>query len=186
MDKVFRHLLIQIQEVHRLLSEFNIKEIIYVPGVGNNDALQARIAELDIANLVSAISDFVQNTTPLSGLQARLVTSALVEQNAQAAIQQIFTIFEDHLRKRIGAPSNLYGKDLINQSFGKNGVLTYGATSAEKEGVRSLFFGAYATFRNPHMHRIVENDSQMVLSIISLVDMLIKITDTAQDSIKEE
>lgn len=186
LDKVFRHLLVQIQEICRLLSEFSLKEIIYVPELTNNDALQVRIAELDIQNLVNTISDFIQNTTPLSGIQAKLVTSALVEKNPQAAIQQIFTIFEDHLRNKIGADSSLYGKDLITKSFGQNGVLTYGETQAEQEGVRSLFFGAYATFRNPHMHRIIENDTQTVLSIISLVDMLIKITDAAQDSQTEK
>jgi uncharacterized protein (TIGR02391 family) len=182
LDRIFRHVLVQLQEIHRLVSEFDLQDVVAVPGLSYKDALQARIAELDISGLVTALSNHIQNTTPLSGKQAELVTSALVEQNPQAAIQQIFTIFEDHLRKRIGADSNLYGKGLIKAAFGQNGVLTYGETPAEKEGIRSLFFGAYLTFRNPRMHRIVEDDSEIVLSIISMVDLLIKVIDEAQDS----
>jgi hypothetical protein len=170
-----------IQGIHHLLSEFDLKKIIYLPGINNNDALQSQINNLNIFSLSLAIAEHIQTTTPLSGLQAKLVTSALVEQNPQAAIQQIFTLFEDYLRKRIGKGSDTYGETLINAAFAKDGALKYGETPAEQMGVRNLFSGMYAVFRNPHMHRIVNEDQATVLAIITTVDLLIKIIDEAKD-----
>lgn len=170
-----------IQGIYRLLSKFDLKEIVYIKGINHSDALQSRIINLNIPGLVSAVAEHIQITTPLSGHQAKLITSALLEQNPQAAIQQIFILFEDHLRKRIGKGSDLYGEDLINAAFAKHGVLKYGETPAEQFGVRHLFSGVYAVFRNPHMHRIVDNDQATVLAIITTVDLLIKIIDDAED-----
>jgi hypothetical protein len=89
LDKIFRHVLVQLQAIHRVVSEFDLQDIVAVLGLSHKDTLQVQIAELDIFGLVTAISNHIQNTTPLSGKQAELVTLALVEQNPQAAIQQI-------------------------------------------------------------------------------------------------
>lgn len=180
---VFQRTLGEIQEIHRLLSEFELGQVVFVPGVSeSSDALQSRVAELSIFHLAFVISEHIQSTTPLSGDQAGLVTSELVKQNPQAAIQQIFTLFEDRLRKRIGAGPDLYGESLINAAFGNKGVLAYGGTRAEQVGIRNLLSGAYATFRNPRMHRLMEDDEKTVRAIITLVDLLIKIVDEAKPS----
>jgi uncharacterized protein (TIGR02391 family) len=131
---------------------------------------------------VSAISDYIRNTTPLSGRQAKLITCELVRQNQQAAIQQIFTLFEDCLRQRIGVGPELYGEQLISAAFGNKGVLTYGETPAEQAGIRNLLSGAYATFRNPRMHRMIEDNEGTTLAIITMVDLLINIIGEAQNS----
>lgn len=130
----------------------------------------------------SALAKYIAGTMPLSSLPACAITPELVAKNPQAAIQHTFAIFEDHLRERIGAGPELYGVPLINQAFGDRGSLTYGAVRAEAIGVRNLMAGAYATFRNPSMHRVVRNDETMVLSIISLVDLLARLVDEAEDS----
>ncbi len=57
----------------------------------------------------------------------------------------------------------------------------YGATPAEQNGIRNLVSGAYATFRNPHMHRIIGNDEQMVSPVITLIDLLARLINEAQD-----
>jgi hypothetical protein len=118
---------------------------------------------------------------PLSGLPTGNVTPGFIKQNSQSAIQYIFTVFEDHLRKRLGLGPEVYGQDLINRAFGDHGSLTYGATSAERIGVRNLVSGAYATFRNPSMHRIINNDEQLVLSVIVLVDLLARLVNEAHN-----
>jgi hypothetical protein len=79
---------------------------------------------------------------------------------------------------------DLYGENLINKAFGKNGVLAYGKTPTEEAGIRNLFSGVYATFRNPRMHRIVKDESETVLAVITMVDMLMRIIDEAQDSVE--
>jgi uncharacterized protein (TIGR02391 family) len=116
-----------------------------------------------------------------SDLLAKKITPQMVEQNPQAAIEHAFTLFENNLRNRLGAgPEVRSGEDVINQAFGKNGKLTYGATESEDQGVRNLMSGAYATFRNPRKHRIVEDDKDTSLAIIALIDMLIRLTDEAK------
>ena len=189
LQSTFQQALESIQEIQRLLSEFDLSDILCVPGLkgSSNDALQSRLAEFesDIHSIVSAITNYIQTTTPLSGHQAKLITSELIKQNPQAAIQQIFTLFEDRLRKRIGATPGQYGENLINAAFGKQGILAYGETSAEQAGLRNLLSGAYATFRNPRMHRMMKDNDETVIAVITLVDWLIKIVDEAKDSAKE-
>ena len=182
LQSTFQHALDSIKEIERLLSEFDLLEILEVPGLGGNDALQSRIAEFgsDIHSLVFAITNYIQTTTPLSGHQAKLITSGLLKQHPQAAIQQIFTLFEDRLRKRIGATPEQYGENLINAAFGNHGSLAFGETSAEQAGLRNLLSGAYATFRNPRMHRMMKDNDETVMAVIILVDLLIKIIDEAK------
>lgn len=189
LQSTFQQALDSIQDIQRLLSEFDLSDILCVPGLegSSNDALQSRLAEFesDIHSIVSAITTYIQTTTPLSGHQAKLITSELIKRNPQAAIQQIFTLFEDRLRKRIGATPEQYGENLINAAFGNHGILSYGETPAEQIGVRNLLSGAYATFRNPRMHRLIEDNEQSIIAIITIVDLLIKIVDEAKDSAKE-
>lgn len=169
--------------IHRLLSEHELSEVVVIPGLNYCDALQAAVAELSgsIYSLLSGIADRIYSETPLSGLPADSITIELVELNYQAAIEHAFTLFEDHLRQRIGVGPDVYGESLINLAFGKNGRLTYGATRAEDVGVRNLMSGAYATFRNPRKHRIVKDSEQAVSAIITLVDLLTQIVDEAQE-----
>lgn len=178
LQSTFQQALDSIKDIQRLLSEFDLSDILY-----SHDALHSRIAEFesDIDSIVSAITTYIQTTTPLSGHQAKLITSELIKKNPQAAIQQIFTLFEDRLRKRIGAPPEQFGENLINAAFGSHGILTYGETPAEQIGVRNLLAGAYATFRNPRMHRLIEDNQQTVIAIITIVDLLIKIVDGAKE-----
>ncbi len=180
LHSIFQRTLDEIQEIHRLLSEFELAEIVSTPE-NSQDALQSRVAELSISRLISSVSEHIQSTTPLSDQQTKLITPELVKQNSQAAVQQMFVLFEDCLRNRIGAGPELYGENLINKAFGKErGVLAYGETPAEQQGVRNLISGAYATFRNPRMHRLIKDDEETVLAIIALIDLLNKIVDEAK------
>lgn len=105
---------------------------------------------LEFSHLYSEVSRNITNevvypykTNPF------LATYAEVSKNPQSAIQQSFIIFEDYLRVKIGADASLYGEDLMNKAFGRDGFLIYSDVPAEQNGVRNLFSGFYATFRNP-------------------------------------
>ncbi len=66
---------------------------------------------------------------------------------------------EIRVRQLSGLQDGLVGVDLINRAFGKSGVLTDPkAVKGEQEGMRALFAGSYAVFRNPAGHREVEYD----------------------------
>ncbi len=135
----------------------------------------------DLINMNDALSKHIATTMPLSGLPTNSLTPAFVTQHSQAALQYAFTLFEDHLRQRIGAGQEVYGESLINEAFGNRGCLTYGATQAEDTGVRNLMSGAYATFRNPYMHRIIGNDDKIVSTILTLIDLLVRLVNDAKD-----
>lgn len=135
----------------------------------------------DVGKMNCALTEHIASTMPLSGLPANALTPEFVMQNPQAAIQYAFTLLENQIRQRIGANADLYGQDLINRAFGDRGRLTYGATQAEDIGVRNLILGAYATFRNPYMHRIIGDDEKMISIILVLIDLLAKLVNDAKD-----
>jgi len=134
-----------------------------------------------IFNLIFEIEKHIMDVPLLSDGDKTTITPNLVSMNPQAAIQSAFAIFEDHLRKRIGVDSSEHGQNLINKAYGKNGILTYGETEAEKQGIRDLIAGMYATFRNPRMHRIVKDHYQVAESIILQVGLVIQLIDESED-----
>ncbi len=134
-----------------------------------------------IGNLANSRLETVAKISPQSKALVERVSPQLIKNNPQAAIEHAFTVFEDYLRQRLGLGAEVYGENLINQAFGKNGKLTSSTIENEDRGVRDLMAGAYATFRNPRKHRIIEDDTSTALSILSLVDLMIKLIDKAQD-----
>ena len=75
---------------------------------------------------------------------------------------------------------------MINQAFGRDGALAGRVPEAERLGVRNLMSGAYATFRNPRMHRVLPDDEASAMQIVILVDLLIRTLDAAQNSDEEQ
>jgi hypothetical protein len=134
-----------------------------------------------LMNLFAVLSSYTI-TLPLSGFAGNELTNALLKRNPQAAIQYAFTVFEERLRKRLNLGPEVFGETLINIAFGNNGRLSYGATPAEQRGARNYISGAYSIFRNPNMHRISTNDTATALSIIVIIDTLIKLVDSAEEN----
>ena len=134
-----------------------------------------------IGSFANSRLETVAKISPQSKALIERVSPELVKNNPQAAIEHAFTVFEDYLRQRIGAGPEIYGQNLINQAFGKNGILIFSSIENEDNGVRNLMAGAYATFRNPRKHRIIEDDISTALSILSLVDLMIRMIDNAQN-----
>jgi uncharacterized protein (TIGR02391 family) len=129
--------------------------------------------------LPSAILSIIQEDRRRESfkLLGNQITPELIAQSPQAAIEHAFTIFEDHLRSRLGVSSATYGEGLINEAFKQNGKLLYSEVESENNGVRNLMAGAYATYRNPRKHRLVQDDKESAIAIIALVELLIHIVD---------
>ena len=166
----------------RLLNDFKLGDVVWIPGRGGHDGLQSCEAELAgaIYNMASAIAKHLPLNPPLSEPAARILTPELLASGRQSVVQQIFILFEELLRARIGAGPDQFGEGLINAAFGDRGQLSYGDTPAERVGARNLLSGMYGLFRNPRMHRTVQDDEETFFAIVSLVDLAIRIVDGAQ------
>jgi hypothetical protein len=103
-----------------------------------------------------------------------------IKRNPQATVQHAFTLLETQIRKKINANSDIFGEPLINAAFGSNGCLTFGETPAEQLGVRNFISGAYATFRNPRMHREVDDNEREALQLLTVIDCIMVIVDKAK------
>jgi len=144
--------------------------------------VQVRSLREALDRLIQSVTDCVSVAMPIS-LSERVTKSITYEQirlNPQSAIQHAFSLLEDHLRSKIGAGADVYGRHLINAAFGSHGCLRWGEMPNEREGVRNLMAGAYAVFRNPRMHRLMEDSETTALATISLVDLMIQIVDEAE------
>lgn len=97
------------------------------------------------------------------------------EQAALIAMREV----EIRVRRLSNADAGDIGVKLMRQAFGATGPLTDAqAEKGEQDGMRELFSGAIAVFRNPVSHREVEYDNPTVASeVIFLADLLLRILD---------
>lgn len=128
----------------------------------------------------AAFEQITNNTFTINGIE-EIAPLTLVEKAPQAVVQYAFTHFEDVLRKRLNAPPDRLGSELINDAFGQKGVLNYGETVAERERARDFLAGAYGLFRNPRNHRLLEDDTGMALSLLVVSNLMLQIIEDAQD-----
>jgi len=145
-------------------------------------ASNVRVMQARIQTALDELARHVQDLMPISlseQIEARIHYDQ-IRQSPQGAIQLAFALFEDHLREKIGVGPELYGENLINAAFGKDGCLIFSEVPAEQVGARNLFSGVYATLRNPRMHRFLEDDESTALTIVALTDLLRQLIDKAE------
>lgn len=116
-------------------------------------------------------------------LLSKKVSREIRIDNPQAAIANAFTHFEDYLLARISGDARLYGDKLINVAYGgENSRLIYEEDGKDYTAhLHDLISGAYAIFRNPRSHVLVQDDEQKAQAIISLVELLIGYVDSSED-----
>lgn len=134
--------------------------------------------------LLKAISR-IRAKLDLSTILAEKVTEESVEKEPQAMVEHAFTVFENQLREKIKADSSLRGgEDVINKAFGNKGCLIYESMD-NQTGVRNLMSDVYATLRNPRKHRLIKDDLRTIITIIKIVDLLIKIVDESKERLPD-
>ena len=111
---------------------------------------------------------------------AEEAVSFVIRREYQQAIFTAMLTIETSVREAGGYGQKMIGTDLMNKAFGKGGRLRDSeADSAEEEGIRSLFAGTIAAYKNPRSHRKVEMDDEMeVMEIIILASHLLYIVDS--------
>ncbi len=94
---------------------------------------------------------------------------------AFAAMREV----EIRVRELIGASNSLIGVTLMRQAFGDGGPLVDPSLDGgERSGIRELFSGAIATFKNPSSHRQVDyNDPTEASEVVLFADLLMRLLD---------
>ena len=99
------------------------------------------------------------------------------------AVRSAFVLLEERLRKSVNE-ERMTGTQLANFAFNPaKGPLSQqlGHSGSEKEGLRELYSGAFKLFRNPTAHGVVEYSAAEGRAIISLVDLLLRILQRAEE-----
>lgn len=111
--------------------------------------------------------------------------AAFVRGDYGLAVFNAFKQVEVAVRQAGGFTLRDLGTDLMNEAFKANvGPLT-DKTLPEQEqvGLRSLFFGAIAYYKNPGSHRNVPADPVEVAEILFFASLLLRIVDRASASV---
>lgn len=100
------------------------------------------------------------------------------EQGVFAAMKAV----EVRVRKLSDLGKEIVGVDLMNKAFGPSGPLTdKSLVKGEREGLRSLFAGAYAVFRNPAGHHDVQyEDVVEAAEAVQTASLLMRVLDRVE------
>ena len=131
------------------------------------------------AAIISLVrEDLLKERTKLS----QVISRETRIHNPQAAIENAFTHFENHLLKRVAGNSHLYGNRLIQFAYdGKKSKLVYKSDGKDyTPHLYKLMSGAYSIFRNPRHHKIFEDDEHLAQNLIFLSELLMKFIDDSE------
>lgn len=106
------------------------------------------------------------------------------DQDYELAVFKAFKFVEESVRAKAELSESDIGVGLMSKAFSSNrGKLIIPAcvSSAEQEGIHSLFRGAIAFFKNPSSHRTVNYENRLVaIQAIVVAELLLGILSTAQ------
>lgn len=135
------------------------------------------------------IDDLMAKIASLSGLDQQLADkcSPLIRaEQFDQAVTQAFVVLEERLRSTLGVRGS--GRKLVQQAFDpQNGPLrkSLRLPEPEIEGLRSLFDGAFAAYRNRAAHTFVDHSPDEAVRIVYLVDLLLSVLDQARQAPKD-
>ncbi len=91
-------------------------------------------------------------------------------------MRNAYILLETKVRHTVLADPDVTGTDLIDKAFHpETGMLNFGRTAAEKQGVYFLYRGAVQAIRNPIAHDFDQGYSKdEAFRMIAFVDILLK------------
>jgi uncharacterized protein (TIGR02391 family) len=126
---------------------------------------------------------------PRSLLHAEITAQALPHfdkgaEHFEIAVFAAFKAVEVAVRDASGLSQDDIGVPLMNKAFGPTGTLRdASAEKGEEEGIRNLFAGSIATYKNPSSHRYVGRpDPKRTLNALILASELLSIVDERRSS----
>jgi uncharacterized protein (TIGR02391 family) len=126
------------------------------------------------------VDDLLHKLSDLSGLDpglAEMCGPLIRSQRHDEAVTRAFVVLEEHLRELLGVRGGT-GVNLSEKAFApKSGQLVDRLLlpSAEVEGIRDLFVGAFRAFRNRAAHTVAGYSLDEARAIIQLVNLLLLI-----------
>jgi uncharacterized protein (TIGR02391 family) len=128
-----------------------------------------------VDELVSVLAD-------LSGLDAELVARCgglIRAQRYDEAVSRAFVVLEARMRELMGMGGGT-GRQLVNRLFSQNGsqyVDRLNLPEQECQGIRSIFDGAFAAYRNRAAHTVAGYRLDEARAIVNLVNLLLLVVD---------
>lgn len=131
------------------------------------------VIEVALAKLLNEASKF---------LDKDVVKGCIHKKDAEDVVTSAFRILEERIRTKIGVNADCHGVDLVAKAFSpKEGKLTFGKTSAEREGLFHLFRSSILFLRNPPSHRFIREYSAFeIFEMVCLVNLLLNILEKSQ------
>jgi hypothetical protein len=120
------------------------------------------------------------------GFETELVTSCIEPMRAgqfDTAVRNAYILLETKIRHTVLAEPDMVGADLVDKAFHhETGMLNFGRTSAEKQGLYFLYRGAIQAIRNPITHDLDQGYSKdEAFRMIAFVDVLLKMMNQGLD-----
>jgi uncharacterized protein (TIGR02391 family) len=113
--------------------------------------------------------------------------SLLNNKEYESAILQAFKAIETTIRKKIKAPSDLFGERLLKAAFNpENGILTnFKLPKSERFAFCNYIIGAFSYYRNPSSHRDVDLDFITAFDKIVVASDLLKAVEESEINTKK-
>jgi uncharacterized protein (TIGR02391 family) len=161
-----------------------VEELRRYSGTGRGRVLSRQREQL--ASSASDLTDFISRIRdPRTLLHPGIQANALPlfdrgPKHFETAVFEAFKSVEIAVRDAAGLPNELVGTKLMNQAFGLGGKLRDPkGDPGEEDGIRSLFSGAVASYKNPASHRnVLWEDGKAVLRALIFASELLGIVDS--------
>ena len=126
------------------------------------------------------VDELVLALADLSGLDEELVErcgSLVRTQRYDEAVSRAFVVLEERMRALMGMQGGT-GRQLVNKLFSEKGaqyIERLSLPEQEWKGIRSIFDGAFAAYRNRAAHTVAGYSLEEARAIVHLVNLLLLI-----------
>jgi len=132
------------------------------------------ICKLDLPTLERSFQNWCASYQHYDAEFSAKIGELLIERHLDSAVRKAFVLLKDRLIRTFGLSSDLDGRDLVNQVFGKTGYLVGRISEPERESMRNLLDGLFGLFRNIYSHTDVEPEWYEAEAVLSMINWVLK------------
>jgi hypothetical protein len=135
------------------------------------------ICKVDLTALEKSFRDWCASQEHYDAEFAQKVSPLLQERQLDSAVRKAFVLLKERLVKCFDLPSDQDGRNLVNQVFGREGLVSGKISESERESIRNLLDGLFGVFRNVYGHTDVETEWYEAEAILSMINWALKSID---------